>query len=53
MLRLFEDPRNVGGILYPHRTSLYMNGARAMRENVSEVDFGVELSEEVFRRPLQ
>jgi zinc protease len=53
VLRLFEDPRNVGGILYPHRTSLYMNGARAMREDVSTVDFGAELSEEVFRRPLQ
>jgi predicted Zn-dependent peptidase len=53
VLRLFEDPRNVGGILYPHRTSVYMNGARAMRETVSQVEFGVELSDEIFRRPLQ
>ncbi len=53
VLRLFEDMRNVGHILYPHRVTLFMNGKQAMLQNVAELDFDANLTEEVFRRPLQ
>jgi predicted Zn-dependent peptidase len=53
MLRLFEDPRNVGGIVYPHQTTLYMNRVQAMREDVTELEFGGQFTDEVFRRPIQ
>ena len=53
VLRLFEDMRNVGDILYPHRVTLFMNGKQAMLQNVAELDLDANLTEEVFRRPLQ